>query len=121
MGRLPYHGHTSEAAGRAQVEIKDPRYEGLIAKVKASRSKDRIRVILDDGMIMSVPANKVANTTWRAEEIRGRSRPFLGWLNDVTMQVECRDIQQEGMAAHRERISTCLIEFSILNSMPPTK
>jgi transcriptional antiterminator RfaH len=44
----------------AEVEIKDPRYEGLIAKVKASRSKDRIRVILDNGMIMSVPANKVA-------------------------------------------------------------
>ncbi len=36
------------------------------------------------------------------------------------MQGECHDIQQEnGMAAHRERVSTSLIEFSILNSMPP--
>lgn len=43
----------------AEVEIKDPRYEGLIAKVRASRSKDRIRVILDNGMIMNVSANKV--------------------------------------------------------------
>jgi transcription antitermination factor NusG len=44
----------------ATVEIKDKRMEGLIARVKASRAKDRIRVILDNGMVMSVPANRVA-------------------------------------------------------------
>lgn len=46
----------------AEVEIKDPKYAGLVARVKASRSKDRIRIILDNGMVMSVPANKVAKT-----------------------------------------------------------
>lgn len=44
----------------ARVEIKDPRLAEFIGKVRAARSKDRVRVALANGMIMNVSADKVA-------------------------------------------------------------